>query len=160
MLAARSHAQEPAAEPHKAPLILDLLGGSLLGAELGMDETNTRKALAEHQIADVHKVNYPKSFLLQSRDCPGLTFNFQDNHELTDIYTNSPAILLSNGLKLGQTIKEFTGRLGQPQPARRLPSGVGVELVYRLDGFELGIIALDRAPDIARALTLRKRKQL
>jgi hypothetical protein len=145
------------ADSREGQMVLDLVGGKILGAKIGMNEATARGALKANQIREITKVEYPGYFLLQSMDCLGLSFNFNGGKELNDIYTNSPKVVLSNGLKLGQSIAEFDAKLGKPESMKRLPSNIGVELVYPLGDLELGVIVLDTAPDVARALTLRKR---
>jgi hypothetical protein len=151
-------AQEaPRSRLEKAPMVLDLLRGKVLGATLGMDEATVMSALAANRITDIEKIPYPDRFLLQSIKIPGVIFNFRGNKELNDIYIDNPDIVLANGLKLGQPIKDFDAGFGQPVSSKRLPSGIGSELVYAINDFDLAVIVLDRKPDVAKAVTLRKR---
>ena len=155
----QASAQSPAIPPAAhSSAELDLTKGKIFGATMGMDETATRKALSASHITRIEKVNYPHYFLLQSRDIPGIIFNFRGGKKLNEIYTNSPQVKLSNGLKWGDPIKKFTKLLGPPSTPHRLPSGVGEELNYPLGRLELGIIYLYAKPEVAQALTLRVRK--
>jgi hypothetical protein len=162
MLVASTHAEEDPGTGldigiTRAPLVLDLAGGKILGAKFGMEEADVRKALAANHIKDISKVTYPGLSLLQTRDIPGLTFNFRGGTELNEIYTNNRTeVALSNGLQVGQTIKEFLAKFGEPLAAKRLPSGIGVELIFPVGNFEVGAIVVDKASDIVSALTLRK----
>lgn len=140
--------------PQNALVVLDLGSGTILGATIGMNEDMARDALAANHFPDIRKIEYPKYFLLQS--CLGVVLNFRGGQELNDIYTNSRTVTLSNGLKVGQSIKDFTALLGKPSAPRELPSGVGSEFVYTVGDFELGAICLHEKPDEVRALSLRK----
>lgn len=138
-------------------LNLDPKNGKTIGAMIGMDEEAARKYLSGEGVTKIEKVSYPSRFLLQSRIILGLIFHFSDNKHLTDIYINSRKVVFSNGLRPGQSIKEFTEKLGQPLPPTRLPSKTNVEIVYPMDELELAVIVIDKEPDKVKALTLRKR---
>lgn len=139
-------------------LTLELPMGSILGGAIGMDESEVRAALTRNGFAGIEKVDYPDNFLLQTRDCPGIIWRFRDRKTLTEIYTNSRKVVLSNGLRLGDPVESYTEKFGQPAAPWSLPSGVGDELAYPVGEFELGVIRLNQDPETAHALTLRRKK--
>jgi hypothetical protein len=144
--------------PQIEPIVLDLKTGSVFGAAIGMDEAAARDALAEHHVTDVRKYDQqqPKQFSLDT--LLGVTLWFRGSRDLNDIYTNSPRVSLSNGLKVGQTIQDFTALLGPPTSTRKLPSGKHSETIYQVGPFDLGAISVDAEPDLVRAMRLVKRE--
>lgn len=143
--------------PQDEPIIFDLDSGTILGVVMGMDETMTRNALAGSGLPDVRRINYEDYFLLQA--CLGIVFNFRGGDKLNDIYTNSPNVMLSKGLRIGDSIRKFSAGLGEPSKPKRLPSNIGNEFIYKVADWELSVICVDKNPDIVAALSLRKPKQ-
>ena len=139
-------------------LTLELPTGSIFGGAIGMDESEVRAALTRNGFAGIERVDYPQYFLLQARDCPGIIWRFRDRKTLTEIFTNSRKVVLSNGLRLGDPVESFMEKFGQPAAPWSLPSGVGDELAYPVGEFELGVIRLNQDPETAHALTLRRKK--
>ena len=84
-----------------------------------------------------------------------MTFRFRGKTELNEIYTNSWKASLSNGLKIGQSVKAISERLGLPKEVRRLRSGKGDQLVFPVGSFDLYVIRMDYNPDTAVAFVLR-----
>jgi hypothetical protein len=140
-------------------VVLDLKSGSIFGAAIGMDEAATRKALVEHDLPDIKKseIETPKQFSLNA--CPGVTFWFRGSKELNEIYTNHPNVSLSNGLKVGQKLTDFTALLGPPSAPRRLPSLKYSEFIYKVGRFDLRVICSAEHPYIVIAMLLCKRQQ-
>ena len=114
-------------------LTLELPTGSIFGGAIGMDESEVRAALTRNGFAGIERVDYPQYFLLQARDCPGIIWRFRDRKTLTEIYTNSRKVVLSNGLRLGDPMENFTEKFGQPAaPCRRTQGGTLLTLSHFL----------------------------
>lgn len=152
------HSQDtPQTRPQKQAIALDIIRGKVLGAQLGMDLAAVRGALAANEITDLEIVSYTERFVLQAIKAPGIIFNFRGNKELNDIYIDNPDLVLANGLKLGQPIKDFDAGLGHPVSTKRLRFRTGTEFVYAINDFDLAVVVLDDKPNIANAVALRKR---
>lgn len=135
---------------------VDLERGTILGVRLGASEDKMQDAFKKAGIRDVKKVSYPNSFLLQSTDCLGMTFNFTDGR-LSHVYANSPRFQLPHGLTPGSKMDDFVKALGAAKSEKPLPSKVGDLVVFQSGACDVEVVRLYETPGIGHAVTVRKR---